>query len=120
MRKAARKVKSKDPDTLSWDEAMKSPDKEKWLDAAQIELDALVNHGTWIEVPIDEATTKILPGTWVFRRKRSPSGEIKKYKARYCCRGDLQEGEFETFAPVVQWSSVRLFLVICMILGSWG
>ncbi|KAI2499655.1 hypothetical protein MHU86_14836 [Fragilaria crotonensis] len=33
-------------------------------------------NGTWIEVPITEAKTRILPGTWVFRRKRTPDGTI--------------------------------------------
>ena len=52
----------------------------------------------------------------MFRRKRSPDGVIKTYKARYCVRGDLQEGEFSTFAPVVSWPTVRLFLVMA---GGW-
>ena len=63
------------------------------------------------------ATTKILPGTWVFRRKRTPDGEIKTYKARYCVRGDLQEGEYDTYAPVVALATMRLFLVLSIILG---
>jgi hypothetical protein len=42
----------------------------------------------------------------VLRRKRTPDGEIKKLKARLCVRGDLQEGVFDTFAPVVSWTSV--------------
>ena len=58
-----------------------------------------------------------MPGTWVFRRKRTPDGEISKYKARYCVRGDLEEGEPETYAPVVSWSSVRPFLVLALTLN---
>ena len=53
----------------------------------------------------------------MFRVKRSPDGDIKKRKARFCCRGDLQEDNFETFAPVVSWISVRMFLVLTTILG---
>jgi hypothetical protein len=82
----------------------------------QEEISALEMHGTWDEVDISDAQTKILPGTWVLRRKRTPDGEVRKYKARYCCRGDLEEGDFDTFAPVVAWSSVRLFLVLTMTL----
>ena len=68
---------------------------------------------------MEEATTKILPGTWVFRRKRTPSGKIKKYKGRYCVRGDLEDKneEDDTFAPTVHWSTVRLFLVLSLFLG---
>ena len=89
----------------------------KWMEAATKEIVNLEKNGTWKEVGIEDAKTKILPGTWVFRRKRSPDGEITKYKARYCVRGDLEEGEPETYAPVVAWSSVRLFLVLSLTLG---
>ena len=107
---------TKDPDTLTWDEAIKDSSRSEWLKAAQTEIDALVKKGTWDEVKQEEATTKILPGTWVFRRKRTPDGRIKKFKARFCVRGDLQETEADTFAPVVAWSTVRLFLVLCLYL----
>jgi len=65
---------------------------------------------------MSEATSKILPGTWAFRRKRTPDGEIKKWKGRYCVRGDLQEGDFETYAPLASWATVRLFLVLSLVL----
>jgi hypothetical protein len=55
----------------------------------------------------------VLKGTWVFKLKRLPDGTPLKFKARFCARGDLQkEGidYFETYAPVVQWSTIRLLL----------
>jgi Reverse transcriptase (RNA-dependent DNA polymerase)/Zinc knuckle len=107
-----------DPDTLSYDEAMS--DKEfvdEWRAAAQKEIKSLEDHGTWEVVDISQATSKVLPGTWVFRVKRSPDGTITKRKARYCVRGDLQEGQRETFAPVVAWSTVRLFLILAILLN---
>ena len=107
----------KDPDTLTFDEAMRSPQREQWMKSAQKEITGLENRGTWTEVPMSEALTKILPGAWVFRKKRSPSGEIRKFKARYCVRGDLKEDDDEdNYAPVVAWSTVRLFLVLCFLL----
>jgi hypothetical protein len=111
------KASVSDPDTLSFEEAMADADFAKWMEAADLEIHSLESKGTWIEVPLDQAQTKILPGTWVFHRKRSPDGIVKKFKARYCVRGDLQEGDFETFAPVVAWSTVHLFLVLTMMLG---
>ena len=30
----------------------------------------------------------ILPSTWAFKIKRLPDGLIKKFKARFCVRGD--------------------------------
>lgn len=55
----------------------------------------------------------MLDGTWAFKLKRLPDGTPLKFKVRFCCRGDQQtEGVdyFETFAPVVQWSTIRLLL----------
>ena len=117
---AAYKVRAtKDPDTLSYHEAMNSSNKDKWCEAAKKEIEELEGKLTWVEVPMSEAKSKIIPGTWVFRVKRNPSGEIKKYKARYCMRGDLEELDptEDTYAPTVAWSTVRMFLVLCMILG---
>ena len=111
------KASVSDPDTLSYEQAVKDKDKSKWIEAAQAEIDGLTSNGTWVEVPTSEAKTRIVPGTWVFKRKRSPDGTIKKYKARYCVRGDLVEGEFDTFAPVVSWSTIRIVLIISVVLG---
>jgi hypothetical protein len=89
----------------------------KWRAAAETEIRTLERMGTWVEVPQTEATSKILPGTWAYRRKRSPDGEIKKYKARYCVRGDLQEGVFNTYSPLVSWSTVRVLLAFALTFG---
>ena len=114
----ANKATPSDPDTLTYDEAMSDVDNvDKWMEAAAKEIASLEKNGTWIEVETSTAKTRVLPGTWVFRRKRTPDGQISKYKARYCVRGDLEDGEPETFAPVVAWSSVRLFLILALTLN---
>jgi hypothetical protein len=110
--------KNRDPDTLNWDQMMAdSEHREEWLESMKKEIQELVDKGAWNEVHKTEATGKIIPLVWVFRRKRAPSGEFKKFKARICCRGDLMPDDLETFAPVVQWSTVRCFLVLAMTLG---
>ena len=96
---------------------MAAPDHEEWIAAALSEVRVLEKNETWVEVPLSDAETKILPGTWVFRRKRTPDGIVKKHKGQYCCRGDLEEGVFDTTAYVVFWSTVRLFLVLSL---TWG
>ena len=98
------------PDLFDYSEAMNGENRTDWIKAASKEIRSLEELKCWEEIPIEEATTKILPGTWVFRVKRGLDGSFKKFKARYCIRGDLQEGDFDTYAPVVQFSSVRLFL----------
>ncbi len=62
----------------------------------------------------------VLPSTWAFKVKRYPDGSVKMFKARFCARGDRQlEGVdyFETWAPVVQWSTIRMVLIIAWKLG---
>ena len=47
-------------------------------------------------------------------------GNIRKFKARFCFRGDQQVFRidyFDTFAPVVCWTTVRILLILSVILG---
>ena len=74
----------------------------------------------WVECLKSEAEAKgkqIIPCQWVVRVKRSPSGEIIKYKGRIVQRGDLMDEDEDNFAPVCAWSSVRFFLVVSIIHG---
>jgi len=115
----------KDPDNPSWYEAMNGDAADAYMAAMVKEIKQLEKQKTWIRVdrdsiPVDPSTGKprrVLRGTWAFKLKRLPDGSPLKYKARYCVRGDLQtEGVdfFETYAPVVQWSSVRLALTMIL------
>jgi Reverse transcriptase (RNA-dependent DNA polymerase) len=81
------------------------------------EIKALIKQGTWEIVEKSEATGTIIPGTWVLRRKWTPSGLIKKLKARWCVRGDLQDPVDDVFAPVVQWSTIRMLLYFTLLFG---
>jgi hypothetical protein len=109
-----------DPDTLMYHEAMMADDKQQFRDAMEVEIAGLEGQETWTVVPRMSATKTVLPSTWTFRRKRYPDGRIRKYKARFCVRGDKQivgVDVFETYAPVVQWSSVRLCFILSTVLG---
>ncbi len=116
-------AKANNEDTPNYHQAMNGPDAlgyEKAMDEEYYSLKAL---DPWDEVPRSEAIEKganILPSTWAFKCKRYPDGTVKKYKARWCIRGDRQiEGVdfFETYAPVVSWSTVRLLLIMSIVLG---
>jgi Reverse transcriptase (RNA-dependent DNA polymerase) len=70
--------------------------------------------GVW-DVVDREDWMSVIPRTWAFRIKRLPSGEIKKLKARLCIRGDKEIKNvhyWETYAPVVSWTTVRLLLIL--------
>ena len=116
--------KLKDPDTPSIFDALHGDDKEEYREAMKKEITQLLKQKTWERIPRDQVPPKkdgtrrrILKGTWAFKLKRLPDGTPSKHKARYCVRGDLQtEGVdfFETYAPVVQWSTVRLALTMIL------
>ncbi len=62
----------------------------------------------------------VISSTWAFKCKRHPDGLIKKFKARLYARRDQQlEGIdfFETYAPVVQWTTICLIFVLEILLG---
>ena len=62
----------------------------------------------------------MLPGTWSFKCNRKPYWKIRKFKSRYCVRGDIQKRlspePLNLYPAVVQWSTVRLMLVLQSIL----
>ena len=63
---------------------------------------------------------KSILAIWSFKRKRFPDGRIMKYKARICAHGGMQQWGvdfWETYAPVVNWLSVRTLLVLSVLHG---
>ena len=114
-------IKANAKDNPTFQQAMSSPEADDWYQAMKIEFDSLINLDAWEEVKrCDVSGYNILDSTWALKRKRYPDYSIKKLKARMCVRGDQQIEEvdfFDTFAPVVQWSTVRILLVISLYLG---
>jgi hypothetical protein len=92
----------------------------EWLKSMKNEITELEGKGVWEVVDIAEPVKmnqQIVPTTWTLRYKRYPDGTIKKCKARFCMRGDLQKGTESSYSPVVSFSTVRLFLIITLTLG---
>ena len=59
----------------------------------------------------------VLQSTFLFKCKCFPGGIIQKFKAIFCVRGDQHiEGVefFENFATVVQWSMIRLIMIMSL------
>ena len=85
------------------------------------EVATLVGVNTWTLVPWSEAIAKgkkVIKSTWAFRQKRTPDGKQTNKMAHLCIRGDqmFQNMDyFESYSPVVQWSSVRLMLILSII-----
>jgi len=61
---------------------------------------------------------KTILSVWAFKLKRFPDGQVMKHKARLNAHGGMQRwgvDYWETYAPVVNWISVRLMMAITII-----
>ena len=116
-----------DPDTMHLGDARKQPDWHKFKEAMNKEVNDFNTRSHWELVPatvIDELEAKgikfdVIQGIWSFKRKRTPSGELLKYKSRLCAHGGQQTSNtyWETFSPVVQWATLRTILSLALIRG---
>ena len=102
-------------DNPSWEMAMNGPFADNFWKAAQVELDTLENDmKTWDYVKRTPGM-HVLPSTWAFKIKRFPDGLVKKFKARFCVRGDRQQhgiNYWETWSPVVHWSTIHTIMIL--------
>ena len=117
------KHSTKDPDLPNYFEAMSGDNSEDYCDAMKGEVGPLMKYASWelIERSSVRNTVSVIPGTWAFRCKRCPDGSFRKFKARYCVRGDVEKRkateEEDTYSPVVQWGTVCFLLLLTSILG---
>ena len=111
------------PDILYWDQAMKAPDRDKFIEAVRIELDGHEKMGNYEPIPLSEVPTgtKLLDMVWSMRLKRKiKTQEVYKWKAQLNVHGGQQVHGvhyWDTYAPVVTWQTVRLFWILSLILG---
>ena len=112
-------------DNPSYSMALNGPNRLHFIAAMEAEHEAVKAKDTYDLCCRDDLPphTTILPVVWVFRVKRRPDGSILKYKARICVRGDLQQKGIDfsdSYAPVVNWLTVRLCLMLKTIHGWYG
>ena len=111
------------PDILYWDQAMKAHDRDKFIEAVDKELDGHEKMGNYKPIPISDLPkgTKLIDMVWLMRRKRHiNTQEVYKWKARLNVHGGQQEHGvhyWDTYAPVVTWQTVHLFLILSLLLG---
>ena len=111
-------AKMNDEDSPNFEQATNGPYREQFWKAMEVELNTLKKMNVWTEVD-RQPWMNVLPGVWAYRVKRLPGGEIKKWKARFCCGGHRQIENvdyFDTWAPLVNWTTVRLLLILSVIL----
>ncbi|MBT0984585.1 hypothetical protein KJ032_26485, partial [Salmonella enterica subsp. enterica serovar Typhimurium] len=84
----------------------------KWVNAMQVEMEALEKNSTWDLVPLPNGK-KAVGCRWVFTIKHKADGSIDRYKPRLVAKGYTQTYGVdyqETFAPVAKLNNVRVLL----------
>ena len=105
-----------DNEAYSLKEMLKQPDVPSFVQAMKDEVHAHESNEHWELVPRSTiGDSKTILAIWSFKRKRFPDGSLNKHKARLCAHGGMQKwgvNYWETYAPVVNWISVRTLLAI--------
>ena len=116
-------------ETYTLKEMVKQPDRDKFIEAMELEVASMFKENIWLAVPkrvmtehyrkerasgLDVKRHQIMM-IWSFKRKRHPDGSLSKHKARLCCHGGQQQwgvNYWDTYAPVVSWSSIRILMTM--------
>ena len=107
---------SKISEPTYYHQAIKDPN---WCKAMQAELAALEANNTWVITDLPPGKKEV-SCKWMFKVKYKPDGTIERYKARLVARGFSQTAGidyFQTFAPVVKMTTVRLLLSLAAVQG---
>ena len=98
----------------SYQEAINSPDSEKWLEAMKSEMQSMYDNQEWTLIdPTDGLKT--IGCKWVFKKKTDMDGNVYTYKARLVAKGCRQTYGInydETFSPVAMLKAIRILLAI--------
>ena len=114
---------SSNTDILYWDQAMKARNRDKFIEAVGKELDGHKKMGTYKPILLSDLPkgTKLIDMVWSMRcKRRINTQEAYKWKARLNVHGGQQEHGvhyWDTYAPVVTWQTIRLFLILSLLLG---
>ncbi|KAK8608943.1 hypothetical protein V6N13_025253 [Hibiscus sabdariffa] len=98
----------------TYQEAVSSPDSEKWLEAMRSEMDSMSNNQVWTLVEPPEGI-KSIGCKWVFKKKTDMDGNVHTYKGRLVAKGFQQIHGIdydETFSPVAMFKFIRILLAI--------
>ena len=72
----------------NYEEAMISPDSDKWLEAMKSEIGSMYENKVWtlVDLPNDR---QAIENKWIFKRKTEADGSVTIYKARLVAKGSM-------------------------------
>jgi hypothetical protein len=70
----------------NYEEAMMSPDSDKWLEAMKSEIGSMYENKVWtlVDLPDDR---QAIENKWIFKKKIDADGNVTVYKARLVAKG---------------------------------
>ena len=115
-------VAKKSNESYTLKEMLQQDDRNQFDEAMTKEIGDHTKCKHWEIVPRSQMPRGIKPimVIWSFKRKRYPDGTLNKHKARLCAHGGKKQWGikyWETYAPVVNWVSVRFLLIIYQLAG---
>lgn len=100
--------------------ALKSPERNYWLESIQEEFDTLEKNGTWEVCKTPPIEKKVLPSGIILKLKRNSTGNHARCKCHLVSRGNFQDdilSYLELYAPVACIELVRIIITIAVIFG---
>ena len=66
---------------MNYEQAMMSPDSDKWLEATKSEIGSMYENKVWtlVDLPDDR---QAIENKWIFKKKTDTDGNVTVYKAR--------------------------------------
>ena len=73
----------------NYEEAMMSPDSDRWLEAMKSEIGSMYENKVWtlVDLPDDQ---QAIENKWIFKKKTDTDGNVTVYKARLVAKGFRQ------------------------------
>ena len=70
----------------NYEEAMMSPDSDRWLEAMKSEIGSMYENKVWtlVDLPDDR---RAIENKWIFKKKTDADGNITTYNARFVAKG---------------------------------
>ena len=100
--------------SLTFEDALQSPDAAQWLHAMSDEIGSLKENKTWELVCFLDGR-KAIKCKWAFKTKYLPNGNVDKFKAHLVAKGCTQEVGIDytkIFSPVGKFENVRVVMAI--------
>lgn len=98
----------------SYNEALQSPQANKWKEAMENQLNKLTARHTWDLIPQPHGV-KPLPGKWVYDLKQDSNANILEFRVQWVICGNFQRPGIDfddVYAPVASEAAIKIILLI--------